>query len=96
MNSNKLALNTDKTEIMAVGASSLLRLVDSDSADNGGSNIPFKKSVKFSELKLTRLSPCRIKSAAFVVPLFLTRIKTPWVPYFKNNNPTSARLTPLL
>ena len=42
MNSNKLMLNIDKTEVMGVGASSGLRLVDSDSADTASSNAPLK------------------------------------------------------
>ena len=47
MNSNKLMLNTDETEVMASGASHCFWLVDTDSADIGGSNIPFKMSVKY-------------------------------------------------
>ena len=71
MSSNKLTLNTDKTEVMALSASSRRRLVDRDSADTGGSNITFKTSVRYaSELKLTGLSPCRIRSSAFVATLF--------------------------
>ena len=46
MTSNKLMVNTNKTEIVSVDASSCIRLVDSDSADIGGSNIPFKPSVR--------------------------------------------------
>ena len=46
MNSKK-QLNTDKTEVMAVGTSS--HLVDSDSADIGGSNILFITSVKIDQ-----------------------------------------------
>ena len=57
-------------EASAVGTSSCLRLVDSDSVNTGGSNIPFKTSVKYTELKLTRLSPCRIKPTVSAMPLF--------------------------
>ena len=42
MNSNKLMLNTDKTEIMAIGISSHLSWVDCNSANIGGSSIPSK------------------------------------------------------
>ena len=47
VNSNKLMLNTDKTEIMAVGTSSHLSRVDCNSTNIGGSSIPFKTSVKY-------------------------------------------------
>ena len=47
MNSNKLMLNTDKTEVMAVGTSSRLSRVDCNSANIGGSSIPFETSVKY-------------------------------------------------
>ena len=36
LNSNKLRLNTDKTEVMAVGTSSRLSLIECDSANIGG------------------------------------------------------------
>ena len=46
MNSNKLKLNTDKTEIMPVGSASCLESVDSECANIGGNSVPFKTSVK--------------------------------------------------
>ena len=52
MNSNKLMLNTDKTEIMAVGTSSHLSRVDCNSANIRGSSIPFKTSVKYLGVKI--------------------------------------------
>ena len=52
MNSNKLILNTDKTEVMAVGTSSRLSRVDCNSANIGDSNIPFKTSVKYLGVKI--------------------------------------------
>ena len=44
-------LNTDKTEVMAVGTSSRLSRVDCNSANIGGSDIPFKTSLKYLGLK---------------------------------------------
>ena len=47
MNSYKLNLNTDKTEVMpAVGSVSRVALVESDCANIGGNSVPFKMSVK--------------------------------------------------
>ena len=40
-------LNTDKTKVMAVGTSSRLSRVDCNSANIGGSSIPFETSVKY-------------------------------------------------
>ena len=51
MNNNKLMLNTDKTEVMAVGTSSRLSRVDCNSVNIGGSNIPYKTSVKYFGVK---------------------------------------------
>ena len=45
-------LNTDKTKVMAVGTSSRLSRVDRNSANIGGSNIPFKTSVKYLGVKI--------------------------------------------
>ena len=52
MNSNKLMLSTEKTEVMAVGTSSCLSWVDCNSANVKGSNIPFKTSVKYLCVKI--------------------------------------------
>jgi hypothetical protein len=52
MNSNKLMLNADKTEVIPVGAPSRLRLVNSDSVNIAGSNIPFKTSVRYLGVKI--------------------------------------------
>jgi hypothetical protein len=47
MNSNKLMLNTQKTELMPVGSTVRLGLVGSDSAKIGSSHVSFQKSVKY-------------------------------------------------
>ena len=52
MNSNELMLNTDKTEIMAVGTSSRLSQADCNLANIGGSSIPFKTAVKYLGVKI--------------------------------------------
>jgi hypothetical protein len=52
MDSNKLKLNTDKTEVMSVGATSRLRLIGNDSVNLGGTNISFQASVKYLGVKL--------------------------------------------
>ena len=54
MNSNKLKLNTDKTEVMPVGSSSRLESVDSESVNTGGNSVPFKTSVKYLGVHLDR------------------------------------------
>lgn len=52
MNSNRLKLNTDKTELMPVGASARLGLIGSDSACIDGSNIQFETVVKYLGVKI--------------------------------------------
>ena len=46
MNSNKLKLNTEKTEIMPVGSASHVALVESECANISGNSVSFKLSVK--------------------------------------------------
>ena len=55
MNSNKLMLKTDKTEVMSVGTSSRLSQVDCNSENIGGSNIPFNTSVKYIVVKIDQI-----------------------------------------
>ena len=54
MNSNKLKLNTDKTEVMPVGSASCLESVDSECANIGGNSVPFKTSVKYFGVHLDK------------------------------------------
>ena len=46
MNSNKLKLNTDKTEVMPVDCTSRLKSVDSQCANIGGNSVPFKTLIR--------------------------------------------------
>ena len=81
MNSTKLVFDTNKTEAMAVGTSVRLSRVDYNSANIGGSNIPFKTSVKYLAVKIDQTlsiqdqisSVCRaslleLRRAAFIRP----------------------------
>ena len=54
MNSNKLKLNTGKTEVMPVGSASRLESVDSECVNTGGNSVPFKTSVKYLGIHLDR------------------------------------------
>ena len=54
MNSNKLKLNTDKTEVMPVGSASCLESVDSEYANTGGNSVPFKTLVKYLGVHLDK------------------------------------------
>ena len=47
INSNKLKLNTDKTEVMPVGSASRVALAKSECANIGGNSASFKMSVKY-------------------------------------------------
>ena len=42
MNSNKLKLDTDKTEVMSVASASFVALVETECANIGGNSVPFK------------------------------------------------------
>ena len=54
MNSNKLKLNTDKTEVMHVGSVSRHESVDSECANIGGNSVTFKTSVVYFGVRLDR------------------------------------------
>ena len=49
MNSNKLKLITDKTEVMPVGSASCLESVDSECANIGGNSVPLKRRLNTLE-----------------------------------------------
>ena len=88
-------MNTDKTEIMAVGTSSRLSQVDCNLANIGGSSIPFKTSVKYLGVKTdqTLSVPDQISSvchASFLKLRCLASIR----PYLSER--TSARLVAAL
>ena len=59
MNSNKLKLNTDKTEVTPVGSTSRVTLVESECANIDGNSVPFKMSVKYLEVHLDQTLPMR-------------------------------------
>ena len=54
MNSNKLKLNIDKTEVMHVGSASRHESVDSECANTGGNSVPFKTPVTYLGVHLDR------------------------------------------
>ena len=54
MNSNKLKLNTDKTEVMPDGSASCLESVDSECANTGGNSVSLKTSVKYPGVHLDK------------------------------------------
>ena len=56
MNSNRLKLNTDKTEVMPIGSTSRIALVEIECSNIGGSSVPFKKSLKYLGVHLDRTS----------------------------------------
>ena len=47
MDSNKLKLNTNETEVMPIGSASRVALVESECANIGGNSVPFKTPVKY-------------------------------------------------
>ena len=69
MNSNKLQLNTDKTEVMPVGSASRVALVESECANIGGNSVPFKMSVKYLGVHLDQTLSSGSTSTAFVAHL---------------------------
>ena len=54
MNSNKLKLNTDKTEVIPVGSASCLESVDIECANIGKNSVPFKTSFKYLGIHLDK------------------------------------------
>ena len=52
MNSNKLNLNTNKTEVMPIGSASRVALVENECANIGGNSVPLKMSVEYLRVHL--------------------------------------------
>ena len=72
MNCNKLMLNTDKTEVLAVGTSSRLSRIDCDLANIGDSNIRSTTSVKYLGIKIGQTLPLHDQiGSGFIVRPFL-------------------------
>ena len=88
-------LNTDKTEVMAVSTSSRLSRVDCNSANIGGSSIPFKTSVKYLSVKIDQtLSMQDQISSVFRASFLELRRFASILPYLSER--TSARLVAAL
>ena len=62
MDSNKLKLNIDKTEVMPVSSTSRVALVESEHANIDGNSVPFKMSVLEVHLDQTLFMRQRIDS----------------------------------
>ena len=71
MDSNKLMLNTSKTEVMPVGSTRRLRLVDSDSSCIGGHEISHKPSVKYLGVKIDQSLTMRDQVSSICRACFL-------------------------
>ena len=91
MDSNKLKLNTDKTEVMPVGSASCLESVDSECANTGRNSVPFKTSVKYLGVHLDRtLSVQKYISSICCVSFLELRHITSVQPYLSQS--AAARL----
>ena len=58
MDSNKVKLNTDKSEAMTVGTASRINQIESDSIRIVDSDIIFQNSVKYLGARLDNTYPC--------------------------------------
>ena len=95
MNSNKHMLNTDKTEVASVGTSSHLSRIDCNSANIGGSSIPFKTSVKYLGVKTDQTLSMQDQISSVYLASFLElRRLASLRPYLSKR--TSARLVAAL
>ena len=65
MQSNKLKLNTEKTEMVLVGSSVRISSVGCESADTGGSCIPFQTTVTYLGVHLDQTLSMKQQSVAF-------------------------------
>ena len=75
MNSNKLKLNTDKTEVITVGPAACLESVVSECVNISGNSAPFRTSVKYLGAHLDKtLTQKHISSISCASFLQLRRI----------------------
>ena len=95
MNSNKLMLNTDKTEVMHVYTSFRLIQRDCNSANIRGNNIPFKTSGKYLCVTIDQtVSMQDLISSVYCASFFELRRLASIQPYLSER--TSTRLVAAL
>ena len=86
MQSNKLKLNTEKTEMMLVGSSVRISSVGCESADIGGSCIPFQTTVTYLGVHLDQTLSMKQQLVASAAPRFL----------HPGESPLSVRYSPIV
>ena len=86
MRSNKLKLNTEKAEMMLVGSSMRISSVDCESADIGGSSIPFQTTVTYLGVHLDQtLSMKQHTSSLFLTTFIALRRIASIRPFLSNS-----------
>ena len=96
MNSNKLKLNTDKTEVMPVGTSSNLKLVNCESASIGGNDIVFKKAVKYLGVKIDQTLSMQDQVSSICQTSFLELRRIASIRQYLSRDATSKLVSSLI
>ena len=88
MQSNKLKLNTEKTEMMLVGSSVRISSVVCESADIGGSCIPFQTTVTYPGVHLDHTPSMKQHISSLCLTTFLALRRIASIRPFLSNSST--------
>ena len=96
MQSNKLKLNTEKTEMMFVGSSVRIGSVGCESADIGGSCIPFQTTVTYLGVHLDQTLPVKQHISSLCHTTFLALRRIASIRPFLSNSSTEKLVASML
>ena len=94
--SNKLKLNTEKTELMFVGLSVRISSVGCESADIGGSCIPFQTTVTYLGMHLDQTLSMKQHTSSLCSTTFFALRKIASIRPFPSNSSTEKLVTSMI
>ena len=96
MQSNKLKLNTEQTEMMLVGSSVRISLVGCESADIGGSCIPFQTTVTYLGVHLDQTLSMKQQISSLCHTTFLALRRIASIRPFLSNSSIEKLVAPMI
>ena len=96
MQSNKLKLNTEKTEMMLVGSSVRINSIGCESADIGGSCIPFQTTVTYLGVHLDQTLSMKQHINSLCCTTFLALRRIVSIRQFLSNSSTEKLVASMI
>ena len=96
MQSNKLKLNTEQTEMVLVGSSVRISSIGCESADIGGSCIPFQTTVKYFRVHLDQTLSMKQHISSLCRTTFLRLMRIASICPFLSNSSTEKLIASMI